>query len=228
METSRRRRGIRSGRASCYPPFVDDAALVHAWRSGDASAGERLVERHFSAVYGFFRHKIGSDVEDLVQRTFLRCVEARDAFRGESSFRTYLFAIARNELFGHYRRRGLDVDPDATASGVLDAVAGPASAIDARREHRLLVRALRGLPLDDQIALELMYFEELTGPEIAVVLGVPEGTARTRLRRARLALERSLAELDAAGEGMRATTDDIERWARAMREAMRAERAARR
>ncbi|MBK8237805.1 MAG: sigma-70 family RNA polymerase sigma factor [Deltaproteobacteria bacterium] len=207
---------------------MDDAALVHAWRSGDASAGERLVERHFPAVYGFFRHKVGGDVEDLVQRTFLRCVEARDAFRGESSFRTYLFAIARNELFGHWRRRGLDVDPDATASGVLDAVVGPASAIDARREYRLLVQALRGLPLDDQIALELMYFEELTGAEIAVVLGVPEGTARTRLRRARLALERSLAALDAAGEGLRVTTDDIERWAGAMRDAMRQERAARR
>lgn len=207
---------------------MDDAALLHAWRGGDGAAGERLVERHFAAVYGFFRHKAASDVEDLVQRTFLRCVEARDAFRGESSFRTYLFAVARNELFGHYRRRGLDVDPDATATGALDPAGGPASAIDARREHRLLLRALRGLPLDDQIALELMYFEELAGAEIAVVLGVPEGTARTRLRRARAALERAIVELDAAGEGLRATTDDIERWARSMRDAIRSDRAARR
>ncbi len=200
---------------------MDDVQLMHAWQAGDESAGERLVQRHFAAVYGFFRNKLSENIEDLVQRTFLRCVEARNAFRGESSFRTYLFTIARNELFGHFRRRGIDVDPDTTSTSVIDPGASPTAAIDARREHRLLVRALRVLPLDDQIALELFYFEELTGAELARVLEVPEGTARTRLRRAKAALELTIADLDAAGEGLRATTDDIDRWVRAMRGAIR-------
>ncbi len=197
---------------------MDDAELLAAWRNGDRHAGERLVERHFRTVYGFFRNKLDDEVEDLVQRTFLRCVESRDAFRGESSFRTYLLAIARNELFGHYRGRGIAIDPATSSIALVDLGTSPTAALDSAREHRLLVRALRSLPLDDQIALELFYFEQLPGAELAKVLGVPEGTMRTRLRKARGALEKAITELGAAGEGLRATTDDLDRWVGSLRE----------
>ncbi len=202
---------------------MDDRELLDAWRAGDRTAGERLVARHFRTVYGFFRNKIESEIEDLVQRTFLRCLEARDAFRGESSFRTYLLAIARNELFGHFRGRGLRLDPQQTSIALIDTGTRPSAIVDRKREHRLLVRALRTLPLDEQILLELFYFEELPGPELAVVLSVPEGTVRTRLRRARALLEKAVAELEAAGEGVRATTDDIDRWAASLRSVIRQE-----
>jgi RNA polymerase sigma factor (sigma-70 family) len=202
---------------------MDDVELLQAWRAGDRPAGERLVARHFRTVYGFFRNKIDGEVEDLVQRTFLHCVEARDAFRGDSSFRTYLLAIARNELFGHYRARGVVVDPQSTSLGLIDPGTRPSVIVDRRREHRLLVRALRVLPLDDQILLELFYFEEMQGPDLAIVLSVPEGTVRTRLRRARALLEKAVSELEAAGEGARATTDDIDRWAGSLRDVIRRE-----
>lgn len=202
---------------------MDDRELLDAWRAGDRTAGERLVARHFRTVYGFFRNKIESEIEDLVQRTFLRCLEARDAFRGESSFRTYLLAIARNELFGHFRGRGVRLDPQQTSIALIDTGTRPSAIVDRKREHRLLVRALRTLPLDEQILLELFYFEELPGPELAVVLSVPEGTVRTRLRRARALLEKAVAELEAAGEGVRATTDDIDRWAASLRSVIRQE-----
>ncbi|MFO0632326.1 MAG: sigma-70 family RNA polymerase sigma factor [Nannocystaceae bacterium] len=206
--------------------IVDDAELLQAWRAGARGAGEQLVQRHFRTVYGFFRNKLDGDVEDLVQRTFLRCVEARDAFRGEASFRTYLLAIARNELFGHYRGRGVPLDPATTSFAVAAGGASPTELLGARQEQRLLVRALRSLPLDDQILLELFYFEQLTGPELARVLEVPEGTCRTRLRRARALLERALQELAQAGEALRATTDDLERWLGSLRELIRNERGA--
>ena len=202
---------------------MDDVELLRAWRAGDRPAGERLVARHFRTVYGFFRNKIDGEVEDLVQRTFLHCLEAANAFRGESSFRTYLLAIARNELFGHYRARGVTVDPQSTALGLIDPGTRPSVIVDRRHEHRLLVRALRSLPLDDQILLELFYFEEMQGPDLAVVLAVPEGTVRTRLRRARALLEKRVAELEAEGEGARATTDDIDRWAGSLRDVIRRE-----
>jgi len=202
---------------------MDDAELLDAWRGGDAQAGQRLVKRHFGAVYGFFRNKVADGVEDLVQLTFLRCIESRDAFRGEASFRTYLFAIARNVLFSHYRDRGVAIDAATTSRSVADMGPGPKTVLDKRREHRLLVRALRTLPLDDQIALELVYFEGLKGKELAVVLGVPEGTARTRLRSARMQLEATILELDREGEGRRATTQNIDQWVVSLRDVIRSE-----
>jgi RNA polymerase sigma factor (sigma-70 family) len=202
---------------------MDDGDLLQAWRAGDRPAGERLVARHFRTVYGFFRNKLEADVEDLVQRTFLRCLEARDAFRGEGTFRAYLLAIARNELFSHFRGRGIRLDPHDTSASVIDTGTRPSVVLDRRREHRLLVRALRSLPLDEQILLELFYFEEMPGPELAVVLEVPEGTVRTRLRRARALLEKAVTQLEAAGEGVRATTDDIDRWAASLRDVIRQE-----
>lgn len=202
---------------------MDDGELLQAWRAGDRSSGERLVARHFRTVYGFFRNKLDAEVEDLVQRTFLRCLEARDAFRGESSFRTYLLAIARNELYGHFRGRGVQLDPQATSLAVIDTGTRPSAIVDRKREHRLLVRALRILPLDDQILLELHYFEELPGSELAVVFAAPEGTIRTRLRKARALLEKAVLDLEAAGEGVRATTEDIDRWALSLREVIRQE-----
>ncbi|MEM6989706.1 MAG: sigma factor, partial [Myxococcota bacterium] len=80
-----------------------DDALLAAWRDGDRGAGDALVNRHFDAVSRFFRSKLGDDVEDLIQRTFLDCVESRDRIQ-RPTFRAFLFAVARNRLFDHLRR----------------------------------------------------------------------------------------------------------------------------
>lgn len=210
-----------------------DAELLDAWRAGDQRAGSRLVDRHFRAVYGFFRNKLFGEVEDLVQRTFLAAVRSRDHFRGDSSFRTYLFAIARNELLQHFRHRRaapaeenltdvpsahLDPNPDPGASTILHA----------RGEQRLLLRALRALPLDDQIALELSYFEELPARDVGQVLGVPEPTVRGRLQRARARLHAQVEELRAEGEALRATTQVLDEWIASVRDIVRSDLRARR
>lgn len=210
-----------------------DGELVDAWRAGDRAAGSRLVERHFRAVYGFFRNKLGGDVEDLVQRTFLAVVGARDAFRGEASFRTYLFAVARNELLQHFRRRegGAAIDElEAHPSVALDPEADPGACtvLHARGEQRLLLRALRRVPLDDQIALELMYFEELPTPEVARVLGVPAPTLRGRIARARARLHDAIESLRDEGEALRDTTQPIDDWIAGLRDVIRADLRARR
>jgi DNA-directed RNA polymerase specialized sigma24 family protein len=103
--------------------MTSDQELLRAWRAGDREAGGTLFERHFAAIRRFFRNKVDHQVEDLVQRTFTACVEARDRFRGDSSFRTYLFAIAHNVLRDHIRRRrrgteelDLDVRPRPSTS----------------------------------------------------------------------------------------------------------------
>ena len=197
---------------------MTDEELLHAWRAGDRAAGNELFARYFGAVYRFFRNKADRGVEDLVQRTFMACVEGRDRLRAGSSFRAYLFGAAHHILRGHYRReRALAREEDADALSIVDLGASPTSLLAIRDEQRLLLEALRHLPLGEQALLELYYWEKLSGLELAAYLGVPENTARTRVRRARLRLEAELTRLAASPERLRSTLDDLERWAASLR-----------
>lgn len=203
---------------------VEDAALLERWRAGDKGAGNHLFERHFESVYRFFVHKAPRDAVDLTQRTFLACVEARDRFRGASSFRTFLFAIARHELMAHWRKASRAADPATTS--VRDLAPSPSAILIERREHRVLLEALRSIPLDLQIALELHYWEQLSMSEIAEVLDVPEGTAKSRLRRAREALEGRIAELEQDPAKLRTTLASLDSWAAALKNEVLGERRA--
>ena len=172
-----------------------DAALVDSWRAGDREAGKRLFERHYAAVARFFRNKVGEAGPDLIQRTFLACVEGRERFRNEASFRSYLFSIAYKVLCKHYREQRRDQTRVDFAETSAHELASLLSADAARQEQRLLLEGLRRLPVDYQVVLELHYWEELTAPEIADATGVPLGTAKTRLRRGRDLLLETIAEL---------------------------------
>ncbi len=182
----------------------EDRALLEQWRAGDAEAGNALFRRHFSAVRRFFRNKVSPDeVEDLIQRTFVGCVEGQERFREEASFRTFLFAIARNQLFKFFRTRTSQrdrFDADLGVSSVAQMGMSPSSIVAARQEHELLLRGLQQVPVDDQTLLELYYWEGLTGPEIAAVLDISAGAVRIRLHRARGKLQEAIAKLTAPGQ----------------------------
>lgn len=202
----------------------DDSELLRAWAEGDAAAGRELFERHFESIFRFFRNKADGDVEDLVQTTFTNALAARDAFRGEASFRTYLFTIARHELYAHWKRqRRQSEEVDIGSLSVEDLATTPSSALAARRDRAALARALRSIPLDFQVVLELHYWEELSGPELAAALELPEGTVRSRLRRGKeLLAERFDALLRGEGDpDHRASSpDDVDRWAASLKESM--------
>ncbi|MCA9573851.1 MAG: sigma-70 family RNA polymerase sigma factor [Polyangiales bacterium] len=195
----------------------DDRALLEAWRAGDAQAGEALFNRHFDAIYDFFASKLSIDVSDLVQRTFLGCVEARDRFRGDASFRTFLYAIARHELYGYFRSRKRNEALDFSVSSLSDLAPGPSSLLRAGTERARLVEALRTLPLDLQIILELRFWEDLSGPELAIVLEIPEGTVRSRLRRGVEALREQLARGTGSPTGVAQAAAELEAWSSALR-----------
>lgn len=208
--------------APLRPPMDDgdDLELLQRWRSGDAEAGNALFERHFPAVQRFFRSKVDGGVEDLVQATFLACVEGQHRFEGRSSVRGYLFGIARNQLLGWYRRKRHDVDDVATVS-VVDLGGSPSGALAGRQEERLLLHALRRLPLDHQIVLELFYWEGLPGHELAQVLGVSPHTVRSRLARARAGLREAIEQLADDPALARSTLGDLDGWAQALRDRVR-------
>lgn len=195
--------------------MLGDEALLDAWNRGDAGAGEQLFDRYFVRLVRFFRTKVHGDVEELVQQTFLGCLESRLRFRGEGSFRGYLFAVARNVLYNFYRARSRKGEEVAISEVSLhDLDPRPSAVLAERREHQILLESLRRLPLDAQLVLELHYWEEMTSAAIAQVLQVPHGTAQTRIRRARQLLAEELERQRSGHLGPL----DFDAWARSLRE----------
>ncbi len=200
----------------------DDGELLAAWRVGDKAAGSELVRRRMPEMIRFFRNKVAveSDVADLVNQTFLGCVSSKDEFRGETSFRRFVYAIANNVLFAYLRRRSKHAREALDFSTVCISEMAPQSAssiITDRRETQALIAALREIPIEDQVVLELMYFEGASGAEIGETLGLPEGTVRGRLRRG---LERLRVRVDLVlhGEaGAAPTEDELLQWAAEIR-----------
>ncbi|CAN5923277.1 RNA polymerase sigma factor [soil metagenome] len=178
---------------------MTDLELLDGWRSGDARAGEELVSRHWSSISRFFRSKIGDDGADLISQTFLACVEGRDRIEGDN-IKAYLFAVARRRLADHFRTRARSPQLDFAMSSLADLGPGPATELDRHQRKELLREGLARIPLDDQIALELSYFEALSTREIASVLEIPENTVRSRLSRARDKLRAVLGTLGSPEE----------------------------
>ena len=203
------------------PPQPDDRdtdlQLLERWRAGDLEAGARLFERHYAGIQRFFSNKVGRDCEDLIQSTFLGCLEAIDGFRGESSFRTLLFAIARFKLLKHLRERKRDhkyLGP-ARISNIADRPSFNA-AMAASKERKRLLAAMRRLPLDTQLMLELFYWEAMPVKDIALVVDLPDNTVKTRMRRGRQQLVKELDALDSGPQTFESSLA-LERWAEALR-----------
>jgi RNA polymerase sigma-70 factor (ECF subfamily) len=173
----------------------EDTELLERWRRADGRAGSALVKRHFPALHRFFANKARGYEDDLIQQTFVACVEDRDAFRGDASFRAYLFGLARHQLMDHYRRIYRRQHLDFTSTSLCDLGTSPTGSLARQEERELLDLALRELPVDQQIALELTYWEELAAPEVASVLGIPENTVYSRLRRGKAHLREALERL---------------------------------
>ena len=190
-----------------------DIELLEAWKNGDREAGEQLFERYYSNVYRFFRHKLEDDVSDLVQQTFFALIEGIDRVRESASFRSYLFGIAHN-LFRAHLRHQYRHDPalDLAEVSVVALAPGPSTMYAQRQEQRLLLEALRRIPIELQVLLELRYWESMKTQEIAEVLAIPHPTVRSRLRRAHELLEEVITKLAATSEDLRATFANLQEW----------------
>jgi RNA polymerase sigma-70 factor (ECF subfamily) len=175
----------------------DSSELLSAWRAGDRKAGDALIRSAAPALQRFFVRKVGKgeQAEELVQRTQAACVTGIQRFRGDSSFRTWLLGVANNVLRDYFRetRHRHDV-VDAEQVEVSDTGKGPTTLVAASQEQQRVIAALRRISADSQQLLERCYWQEQTVPEIAEALGVPVGTMRGRVSKAKLELR---GELDA-------------------------------
>jgi RNA polymerase sigma factor (sigma-70 family) len=195
---------------------MTDLELFDAWTRGVNGAAGELFERHFDALDRFFRNKINEGHDDLVQQTFEAALGSRDRFRRDSSFRTYLFAIAHNVLCGHFRAQKRNSHLEFTEVSACDLAPGPSTVFRARREQQLLLEALRKIPLDYQIVLELYFWEELPGSAISEIVGLPENTVRSRIRKGKQLLLKKLETIASNGDELRTTLDNLEQWARSI------------
>jgi RNA polymerase sigma-70 factor (ECF subfamily) len=197
---------------------ADDPQLLAAWRDGDARSGQELFGRYFEPVSRFFANKVLDDRDDLVQETFEACLRGRDRLRDDHSFRSYLFSVAFNVLKAYFRRRRSQhrvwaaVDELGSAS-IHDLAPGPSTIMGSVEQEQLLLEALRRIPMELQVVLEMRYWEEMSSAEIGAVLGIPAATARSRLHRGRELLERAIAQLPASHEARESTLAELDAWA---------------
>jgi RNA polymerase sigma factor (sigma-70 family) len=216
--------GAQPQRPACYSGrlVATDDELLTAWRAGDRRAGEELFDHHWKALTRFFRNKVGHGVgdgmDDLIQQTVLGLLEAKHYYRGEGSFRSFVFGVAYNVLRNHYRRARRDAERlDFGVTSIFDLASGPAEVLAGKHEQRLLLEGLRKIPVEHQVLLELYFWEPLPAPEIAQILGVPVGTVRTRIRRAKALLEAELGRLSADPRLLESTLSNLDDWARSVR-----------
>ncbi|AIE85966.1 RNA polymerase sigma factor [Fimbriimonas ginsengisoli] len=159
--------------------------LAKRLQAGDAGAWDRVVRQEYPRILRFLRHLSGSaaDAEDLAQGTFVKAREAALKFRHECSLRTWLHKIAYRE-FTHWLR-----DRRETPE-LLPERAAPEGRSD---DAVVLAAAIAELPPDVRDAFLLREVQELTVREAAAVLGVPEGTVKSRNHTARERLRAMLA-----------------------------------
>jgi RNA polymerase sigma-70 factor (ECF subfamily) len=184
-----------------------DARLVEQVQRGDKHAFDMLVRKYQHKIYslvGRFLRDQPDDVPDVVQEAFIKAYRALPRFRGDSAFYTWLYRIAVNTSKNHLvsrSRRPPDVDvelEDAEAVGAgagLRELASP-ERLRARDELEAVIhRTIDGLPDDLRTALTLREFEGLSYEDIANVMDCPVGTVRSRIFRAREAVDTAIRPL---------------------------------
>ncbi|MBL4683282.1 MAG: sigma-70 family RNA polymerase sigma factor [Nannocystaceae bacterium] len=189
-----------------------DTELLARWTGGDTEAGGILFDRYFAAIARFFRNKVADSLavqDDLVQSTFTACLESSARFRGEGSFRSFLFSIAYNVLRRHYEHRRRDARVDFGSVSVHDLAKGASSLLAEHAELALLTDALRRLPVQLQTAIELHYWEGASMVEIGAVLQWPTGTVKSRLRRARAQLRAYIEAAETTANARRAALEAV-------------------
>ncbi len=199
----------------------DDAELLARWQAGDLAAGELLASRYFTILRAYFLTKAPSDYEDLVSATFLRLIDKRAGYRGQASFRVYLFGMARLILLEHFRARRRDDRFEPMQTSVAELEGGAfSSLLAARGRHRLLIDAMRTLPLHEQELIEFYYWQGLAAREIAELQGLVEATVRSRIRAALGRVAKRYAELEAKPGAQAVDEDSVEGWLRELRDGL--------
>ena len=189
-----------------------DLELLRRCLAGENSAWEGLLRVYTRKIYNLCYRFTGraEEAEDLTQEVFIKLFQTLQTFDvAQGSFSTWLHRVARNHLVDHYRRTKKDrmtgsIEEDLeTFEAKPSAGVGPEGHVQAREQKEQLQRALDRLSPDLREAVVLRDLHDLDYLEIAQVLGVPQGTVKSRINRGRLELARVLKRM----EGMKGPAD---------------------
>jgi len=200
-------------------PSDRDFELLERWRQGDGAASNELFARHYDSVRRFFEVRLTHAAEDLTQRTFLACLESLSRRDLHTSFRSYLFGVARNQMLMHLRSSSrLDgLRSFAQTSPERPSRRTSLTGVFARCEQQgLLLQALVELPPELQMVVQLYYWEGMATAEIGEVVQVPASTVTTRLARARELIKRNLAQMRLTPKMHASIVRDVPGWARSL------------
>ena len=168
-----------------------DAEDVDRAQAGDTVAFAELVRRHQDRVFRFILRMLDAREEalELTQDVFVKAWQGLPGWRPEARFSTWLLQIARNAALDQLRRRQrVQFAPMEEGMDVVDATPGPEARYASRQQQAQLERALGRVAPEHREILLLREVEGLGYAELAKVLGVAEGTVKSRLARARAAL----------------------------------------
>ena len=190
-----------------------DQQLVQRAQRGDLRAFDLLVLKYqgrIAALVGRYVSDAG-EVEDVTQEAFIKAYRALGKFRGDSAFYTWLYRIAANAAKNHLVAKGRRPRADATIEdaegfdegGMLSESASPEALAMGGELAEVVESAMNELPDELKAALMLREFEGLSYDDIADVLGCPVGTVRSRIFRAREAIDQRVKEQISGGSGFR-------------------------
>ena len=185
-----------------------DKQLVARVQKGDSRAFDMLVLKYQHRIFGLISRYVhdADEVQDVAQEAFIKAYRALPRFRGDSAFYTWLYRIAintaKNHLVSRARRPpGSDVDVEDAeyyaSGGALHEIETPESALFGAELKEVVERSIRDLPEDLRTAVTLREFDGLSYEDIADIMDCPVGTVRSRIFRAREAIDlRVKAQLD--------------------------------
>jgi RNA polymerase sigma-70 factor (ECF subfamily) len=183
-----------------------DQQLVDRVFKGDKHAFDLLVLRYQHRILGLIGRFINdpSEVEDVAQEAFIKAYRALPKFRGDSQFYTWLYRIAINTAKNYLVARGrrppsTDVDVEDAEfmenNAPLTDIESPEASQEKEDLHRVINKAIEDLPEDLRTAFTLREFSGLSYEEITEIMGCPVGTVRSRIFRAREALDKKIRPL---------------------------------
>lgn len=169
----------------------DDMTLLQRWRGGDIQAGDALIRRHYRYALGIARKRLAQDADavEATQHAMEIVVQRRDEI--ETDFRKYLSKVVYFSVLTQTKRRAHD-PLDAEEGGAVTPPRGAATAVARKEEEKLIVKALRSLPIDDQLVFYYDCVGDMTRGELAELLGISDKQIYKRVHRAKERLREQL------------------------------------